>query len=43
MLDPATPEWIGFHDEDGHWFGMLLILRHWHHGIIAIKLLRQAV
>jgi hypothetical protein len=28
VLDPATPEWVGFHDEDGHWFEMLLILRH---------------
>jgi hypothetical protein len=20
VLDPATPKWIGFHDEDSHWF-----------------------
>jgi hypothetical protein len=28
VLDPAAPKWIGFHDEDGHWFWALLIVRH---------------
>jgi hypothetical protein len=31
VLDPAPPEWIGFHDEDEHWFWALLIARHWIH------------
>ena len=46
MLDPATPEWIGLHDEDGHWFEMLLILRHWFHAPdleIAVVSARPAI
>jgi hypothetical protein len=31
VLDPAASEWIGFHNEDGHWFWALLIVRHWIH------------
>ena len=36
------PMWIGFHDEDGHRFQALLIVRHWIHRVIVMKLPGQA-